>query len=176
MRKINLGCGANRLEGWQNFDREIDIAKPPLPFGDRSVDYILCEHCLEHIGYYKAIEFLKECKRVLKPGGVARIIVPSLERIANCNDEEYFKFTTKWQQNGPTVRGALAAILFAHGHESAWTSSLLRATMVYCGFNPIDECQPERSKHEVLRDVDGHHHIIGRRFNDVESTVIEGMA
>jgi hypothetical protein len=48
--------------------------------------------------------------------------------------------------------------------------------MYYCGFDGIEECHPERSKHQELRDVDGHHHVIGRRFNDVESTVIEGTA
>ncbi len=78
--KLNLGCGTNKLLDWQNHDADVDISKR-LPFGDRTADFIFIEHCVEHIAYYEAIEFFKECHRVLAPGGTLRVVVPSVEKI-----------------------------------------------------------------------------------------------
>jgi len=50
-----------------------------LPFHDNTVPYIFNSHFLEHLYYEDAQKFLKECYRVLKPGGVIRICIPSLE-------------------------------------------------------------------------------------------------
>ena len=69
MKKINFGCGGNFLEGWENYDAEVDITKP-LPFEDSSTDFILAEHVYEHIKPREGILFLRECHRILKPTGV----------------------------------------------------------------------------------------------------------
>lgn len=173
MIKVNFGCGANRLDGWQNYDDDVDITRR-LPFADDTVDFILAEHVVEHVPYSDAVMFLQECRRVLVSGGVARIIVPSVERIMLHADEEYVQFTyrNKWAPQ-PTVRGAMHAILFCHGHEAAWTEGLLRSTMFYAGLEP-EHCDPGQSRHAELRDVDGHAKIIGWRNNWIESSVFEG--
>src|SRR5262249_7551150 len=77
--KINLGCGGTRLDGWKNHDSDIDISKK-LPFANDSASFIFAEHVVEHIDYYAALDFFCECRRVLAPGGVLRIAVPSIER------------------------------------------------------------------------------------------------
>jgi predicted SAM-dependent methyltransferase len=52
-----------------------------LPFPDDSAKWIFTEHFLEHIDYLEEVpSFLSECYRVLKPGGVIRIIVPDAEK------------------------------------------------------------------------------------------------
>lgn len=173
--KVNLGCGKNRLDGWQNYDREVDVNKP-LKFASGSIDYLLCEHCIEHIDYYRAIEFFKECRRVLKSGGVARFVVPSIEQIAKCEDKSYFEFTGQWQKLGPHARGAMHAILYAHGHKTAWTRSLMETTLFFAGFDKTTICEPHKSEHMELTDVEGHHRVIGDKFNSIESLVIEATA
>ncbi len=48
-----------------------------LPLTSGSACGIFTEHFLEHLDYYEeAPGFLRECRRVLAPGGVLRIIVP----------------------------------------------------------------------------------------------------
>jgi predicted SAM-dependent methyltransferase len=84
--KLQFGCGGNRLEGWQNYDSEIDIAKPPLPFRDAYADFIFAEHVLEHVPLQEAIRFLRDCHRILKPGGTIRLAVPSIVRIRQFSD------------------------------------------------------------------------------------------
>jgi SAM-dependent methyltransferase len=61
-----------------------DVRKS-LPFPDNSAEAIYASHLLEHL-YLEQEEFLlKECFRVLMPGGVLRIVVPDLRAII----EEY---------------------------------------------------------------------------------------
>lgn len=50
-----------------------------IPFPDRSVDAVYHSHLLEHLDRDVVPTFLAEVKRVLKPGGVHRIVVPDLE-------------------------------------------------------------------------------------------------
>ncbi len=51
-----------------------------IPFGPDSVDAVYHSHLLEHLSRAEAEHFLLEIRRVLKPGGIQRIVVPDLER------------------------------------------------------------------------------------------------
>ncbi|NWF73958.1 MAG: methyltransferase domain-containing protein [Nitrospirae bacterium] len=50
-----------------------------IPFDSDSVDVVYHSHMLEHLDQDVASEFLREVKRVLRPGGICRIVVPDLE-------------------------------------------------------------------------------------------------
>lgn len=54
-----------------------------LPFASNSVDVVYHSHLLEHLDTDTATTFLMEAKRVLKLGGIHRIVVPDLERAAS---------------------------------------------------------------------------------------------
>ena len=170
--KINLGCGENKLGDWENHDADVDITKP-LPYLDDHADFIFCEHCVEHIPYVDAVAFFKECHRVLKPGGTVRITVPSIEQVYKKSGPDYWKFATKFG-NPNDLRGAMANIMFKHGHQTCWTAALLEATMFYAGFDDPVHCETHKSKHPDLNGVEGHHHIIGEAFNTIESLTFEG--
>lgn len=173
--KINFGCGQNKLPGWNNHDAEVDISKR-LPYDDGVADMILCEHCVEHVEQYQAIEFFKECRRILKNGGVLRVVVPSIEQIRASNDAEYFAFTTKFHKEGATRRGALHNIIACHGHRAVWTAATLEALLDYAGFEDLRRCNPGESQRADLCNVEGHAKVITKRWNDLESCVVEGSA
>jgi predicted SAM-dependent methyltransferase len=50
-----------------------------IPFQDASVPAVYSSHFFEHITKKNAERLMRECFRVLKPGGMIRIVVPSLE-------------------------------------------------------------------------------------------------
>lgn len=89
MRLLNLGCGSRFHPDWLNLD--FTPAHPSImahdlrrgiPFPDATFDGVYHSHVLEHFPKRQAPTFLRECHRVLKPGGVLRVAVPDLERIA----------------------------------------------------------------------------------------------
>ena len=72
--KLNLGCGTDIRPDYVNLDvaplegvdvvHDLDVL--PLPFEDGSFSEILCLDVLEHVDYPP---LLKECLRLLRPGG-----------------------------------------------------------------------------------------------------------
>jgi predicted SAM-dependent methyltransferase len=71
----------DRREAYDAMDGDVlrHNLKKGIPFPDQSVDGVYHSHLLEHLDYDVAPIFLAEVKRVLKPGGVHRIVVPDLE-------------------------------------------------------------------------------------------------
>ena len=87
-RRLNLGCGKRFRDDWTNVDvlpapgvLAHDL-REPLPFADGAFDFVYHSHVLEHFRVGDAPAFLKECRRVLRPGGTLRAVVPDLEGIA----------------------------------------------------------------------------------------------
>jgi SAM-dependent methyltransferase len=58
-----------------------DLTKP-LPFKENSVAVIYGAHVLEHLYLADARRLLGECLRILRPGGVIRMVVPDLRFMA----------------------------------------------------------------------------------------------
>ena len=88
-RRLNVGCGRTYHPDWCNLDLESndprvirhDVTRG-LPFADEQFDAVYHSHVLEHLKPEDGAAMIRECYRVLKPGGVLRIVVPDLERIA----------------------------------------------------------------------------------------------
>lgn len=81
--KLNLGSGGKPLKGYINVDvspkaPEVDVVhdlnKYPWPFEDDSADEVFVCQCLEHLLDHNCA--MKEIYRILKKGGMAKIIVP----------------------------------------------------------------------------------------------------
>lgn len=77
----------------------------PLPLSDESVFAVYASHVLEHLYVADAKRLLLECRRVLKPGGVLRLVVPDLEFMAR--DYLAQKEITH-KMNGTNNRGSAA--------------------------------------------------------------------
>jgi len=58
-----------------------DLTKP-LPFPANGMSAVYASHVLEHLYLVDAQKLLEECKRVLRPGGIIRLVVPDLHAMA----------------------------------------------------------------------------------------------
>ena len=89
MKLLNLGCGSCCHRDWVNVDfRSTGPKVIPcnlsygLPFADESFEVIYHSHLLEHFSRCYAPVLMQECYRVHKRGGIIRVVVPDLEKIA----------------------------------------------------------------------------------------------
>jgi predicted SAM-dependent methyltransferase len=84
-KKLNLGCGSKRLEGYVNVDAiKLDSVDEvfdlyEIPYKDNSISSIYSEHSLEHVSFEQAKQAIKEWFRVLSPGGELQLFIPDLE-------------------------------------------------------------------------------------------------
>jgi len=83
MKKLNLGCGTDYMNGWVNVDNgntfcdiKHDIEVFPWPFEESSVDEIKMQHVLEHVSRDKFIPLVREMYRVCSNGAVINIVSP----------------------------------------------------------------------------------------------------
>ncbi len=77
------------LDDMSGLDLKFDLEKP-FPLSDGTYDSVLAFNVLEHIFNYR--EFLKECFRVLRPGGVLIIGVPFLIQV-HPSPHDYWRYT-----------------------------------------------------------------------------------
>ena len=63
--------------------------KKGIPWPHNSAEAIYHSHVLEHIDRESVMPFLLEIKRVLKPGGVHRIVVPDFQRLVRAYLEDF---------------------------------------------------------------------------------------
>jgi len=98
---LNLGCGQRCHSDWINLDLvssspQITICNllKGIPYDKNYFDVVYHSHLLEHFSKTEATNFINECYRVLKPGGISRVAVPDLEEIIN-NYQKYFHSALK---------------------------------------------------------------------------------
>lgn len=154
-------------------DEEVDI-RNPLPYQSGSVHFIFAEHLVEHVTFREAYCFFEECFRVLSPGGIIRIVAPSLELISANADDEYRQWLKQEGWGDGSRKSAIRSIIFNHRHQSAWTQGGLIAVLDSVGF-VCEASRPDWSRHPELNGVDGHSKAIGRKMNHLESVAVEGI-
>lgn len=64
----------------EDSDFDLDLAScSPLPFGDDSQHVVYAAHVVEHLEQRAFEHLLRECRRILRPGGAIRIEAPDAE-------------------------------------------------------------------------------------------------
>lgn len=77
--RLNLGCGGQVVDSWENLDRAgdppiiIHDLRDPLPYPDNSVEMAVAHHVLDLLEERDLKALLVDVERVLFPGGVLRI-------------------------------------------------------------------------------------------------------
>jgi SAM-dependent methyltransferase len=90
MKNLNLACGQVYVvnEDWINLDyvsidsnvKSVNLLEG-LPFDTNAISVVYSSHFLEHIPLHQVPLFLKECHRILKPGGIIRLVLPDFEEM-----------------------------------------------------------------------------------------------
>ena len=178
VRCLQIGAGDKHIEGWLSTDlnpRDSDTifldATKPFPFPDQCLDFVFGEHLIEHVSWWGGQRLLRECRRVLRPGGVLRLATPDTARLidlyrgeAGGEGEHYLhwhhdRFTPRMRSHPLVV---LNHTMRAWGHSFLYDADLLRSALSDAGFVQITQCEMDESRHLGLRGVEQHHRGGGR--------------
>lgn len=194
---VQYGCGFSSPSQWLNFDISptLRIQKTPIlgtllksrlnvifpdgvRYGDiikglpniqaNSCDGVYCSHTLEHLSLKDLRTALVNTHKILKPGGIFRLVVPDLEFCA----KEYLKQLANGDSNASNnfvgksgtilgtearergLKSILTAVLGNARHLWMWDYISLQAELNKAGFTAIRRCQFNDSSDPMFQYVE----------------------
>ena len=171
--KINLGSGSFCKPGFLNVDLfpggdlTLDLRRG-LPFEPDCCNFIFSEHFFEHVDYPEpAGHLLRECLRVLRPGGILRLSVPDTEwpllDYKDGSKAPYFHFIKEYIREHPSWFPSYCTTRLEHinyhfrqngEHRFAYDEETLRKILDAAGFAEIKRV-------DVDPQLDSEHRQIG---------------
>lgn len=180
--RLNLASGYRAKPGWINVDLfapdadlHLDLRRP-LPFPEGCVGYIYVEHFFEHLKYpgttdsngwtledaacpSEALSFLRECFRVLIPGGTLDIVVPDAEMIVTeyvHRHRDGFPAYPWWGPSWCDTPMHVVNYVFRQGHEHqyAYDGETLARLLETTGFTEV-------ARRDFDPEMDAPNHQIG---------------
>ncbi len=171
-RKLQIGSGRNILHGWLSTDIDPKSARVAyldatrrFPFADALFDYVYSEHMIEHIDWDQGLCMLRECHRVLKPGGTLRVATPDLQTLLGLYPVSSDPIATRyieWITDKYLDRTAYKASLVINnafrswGHQFLYDAELMTMRMQQAGFTHVRRCAPGESADDALRGIESH--------------------
>jgi predicted SAM-dependent methyltransferase len=191
VRKLQIGTSNTPLPGWLNTDFFLENpsvvfldATRRFPFDDHVFDYVTCEHMIEHIDYASGQAMLRECFRVLKPGGKIRLSTPDLRMITGLCAEQHTDLQRKYidfiiGRVMPEVKTDQAVFVVnnafrAWGHQFLYDPATLGHLLTSEGFEDVREYKPGASDDPNLRGLEAHGTAVNNEeMNQFETFVLE---
>jgi predicted SAM-dependent methyltransferase len=142
--RLDLGSGESPIPGWVNVDlvgHRPDLAwdlSMPLPLAEGSVEAIFTEHLLEHLPPTTALDLIRECYRLLAPGGTLRVGVPDAGAYLRAYNGDGQGFIEEARPGRPTRLLAVREVFQEHGHRSAYDFQTLALFIEAGGFRGVD--------------------------------------
>jgi SAM-dependent methyltransferase len=201
--KVNLGCGHHTPEGWIHVDYALGarLSRVPFfrylnrklhlfrmewdprilihdlrrrfPFAEGSVDVVYTSHTLEHFLMEEGRAFLAECHRILRKGGILRVLVPDLRAFIAKYEEGRIRadqFVEKLGVLSPQPRrgwvGRMAGTFAAFPHRCMYDETTLLDRVSKLGF----EAAPRRPFDSAIDDIVR----IETRGRTVSTVIVEG--
>ena len=199
---VQYGCGWSAPNEWLNFDASLtlrferipvigrlytknearfpenvrygDIVKG-LPLPENCADGVYASHVLEHLSYEDSYKALRNTYRILKPGGIFRLIAPDLRARAvaylKAADDEDSEASVRFMRStslGIETRrrglfGWLLDTLGRSTHLWMWDSSSMKQALIETGFVHVRDCEYGYCEDDMFEKVEDY-----ERFYDGE--------
>jgi predicted SAM-dependent methyltransferase len=131
-----------------------------LPLPDGSVDVLYSSHMLEHLDQTGAELFLKEARRLLISGGIIRIVVPDLRKMArqylDSGDAEAFLSAScqSQPQTGTIVQRLRVLMVGTRHHQWMYDGESLCRILLVHGFSDPGILQPDETRIDAPGSLD----------------------
>ncbi|HLI93334.1 MAG TPA: methyltransferase domain-containing protein [Puia sp.] len=178
-RFAQYGCGLSAPEDWLNFDASptLRIQRTPvlnvllrpkpvfpanvrygdiikgLPVKDDELDGVFCSHVLEHLSLEDFRRALRNTYKILKPGGVFRLVLPDLEFYARKYLEDlsggdalaamtFIRQSMLGIERRPRGLGGMFRSFLGNSHHLwLWDYPSLSTELAAAGFRNIRRCE-----------------------------------
>lgn len=180
--KLNLGAGKDwEKTGWEKLDHNnIFPFKLPnqawrLPWRNEVFGTVFTSHMIEHISHYKIENTISEINRVMKQGGILRILTPDLEKLCtayinkdmdklkhfiredNCGTNNGIKYNLGAAQvllgflyspgfDNYLINSSRDEIIGGYAHVFCYDYELLNNLLMYYGFKDVQRKDIEDSR------------------------------
>jgi predicted SAM-dependent methyltransferase len=157
------------MPGWVNVDYNPDFnpevvadLNQPFPFDPGTVDFIHSEGCLCQFDLESGYRFLKECFRILKNGGVMRLLSPDLRQLVRRYidgvDNDDNSLVDLWNREvGIELKTDTLAEVLNVGirdlHKFVYDEDMLARVLQDCGFE-TEKVAYQQAGPEELRGLD----------------------
>lgn len=193
IRKLQIGAGHNLHAGWLNtnwfpirfIQRDYIFldAGQPMPFPAATFDYVFTEHMIEHVPYLTGQAMLRECFRILKPGGKLRISTPDFAFLIDLMkpglsplQQSYIDGARSSLPDGVPTTPATVANNFVRdwGHQFIYDKATLTGCLAAAGFVNITPFEVNQSDDPQLAGID-HADRMPEGFLALESMVFQAQ-
>ena len=196
--KLHLGCGNRLLDGWLNTDlhpRSAQVARLDatrrFPFADSVFAFAYSEHLIEHVSFGEGAALLRECFRVLAPGGRIRVATPDLRFLTALHRSDLSPLQERYRawavaempgmpEGGGGGGGAdtgsgfvINTFVRAWGHRVIYDEPMLRRALENAGFVGVTECGLNESSEAALRGL-ANEQRLPDGFLRLETLTLEG--
>jgi SAM-dependent methyltransferase len=146
----------------------------PLPWPPGSVEAVYTSHTVEHLSREQGQHLFAECRRVLKPGGVLRVVVPDLKHVVEDYvsgrlPADHFVATlgVLYSEQGGMLRRKLAPFV-EFPHRCMYDAPALMRAFQAAGF----AAEPRAPFDSAIQDI----HAIEVADRTMNAVIVEGQA
>jgi predicted SAM-dependent methyltransferase len=166
MIKLSFGSGGVVLPGWTHVDINPECnpdllldATKPMPFDEGSVDFLHSEDFVDQLSLSEGEAFVRECRRIIKPEGVMRLLTVDLQRLVDLYVRGDQRLLSLWEQGVgiPLRTRTLGEVLNEGmrqcGHRFVYDEETLRVLLESNGFR-VQRVECNQSEYPELRGLD----------------------
>ena len=154
IRRLNWGCGSTRRPGWVHSDirdepgiKKVADIREGLPIASNRFDYAVSVHALQELSYRELVPALQELRRVLKPGGALRLVLPDLLKGVDAfraGERDYFSIPDAEVER---LGSKLAVQLIWYGYtRSVFTPDFIEELLLKAGFSAVAHCASNKTQ------------------------------
>lgn len=151
---LDIGCGPNRRPGVIGLDFQwrpgVDLCwdvTRGIPLASGSLRGVFSEHCIEHLVLADGVAMLRECHRVLRPGGTVRIVTPDgalylaeYVRLMGGGDGDMPRSAGDGHDGVKTPIMSVNRVFSNFGHRFVWDHETFAEYLTDIGFVDVTRC------------------------------------